>query len=126
TSTREMAVVANASPHWVLSIAYSPDGRKVAWTSDNNNTLRGRTVHILDLTTDHQTVVRAPTGNVNDLAFSPDSGKLAWATDDNNVQLWDLTQPHPVTLVPAVRNHTVKSIAFSPNGRTIAFGDDNA
>jgi WD40 repeat protein len=55
------------------------------------------------------------------LAFSPDGSKLA-LTDGKNVLLADPTGRMPVEALPKLHNSNVVSLAFSPDGGTLASG----
>ncbi|MCG9129822.1 trypsin-like peptidase domain-containing protein [Candidatus Poribacteria bacterium] len=65
------------------------------------------------------------------LAFSPDSNTLASVSRimygiDNTIQLWDVVNcDHKATLTTGYCWTTILSIAFSPDGRTIAGGSDD-
>ncbi|MBD3883176.1 hypothetical protein IFO70_15530 [Phormidium tenue FACHB-886] len=104
----------------IRTIAFSPDGQWLASGGDD-------------------AVVRVWNGQTGDclrsfncerrlwsLAFSPDPAEpmLATAGDDQLVKLWDLQTGE---CLKTFQGHTSKvwSIAFSPNGRTIASGSDD-
>jgi len=64
------------------------------------------------------------TGTVNAIAFSPDDRYLATASGDQSVKLWDLQTG---LLIRTLIGHNVvidgvTTVAFSPNGKTIASG----
>jgi WD40 repeat protein len=114
----------------VRSVAFSPDRRTMATTNQNN------TVSLWDVTTpDHPRRAGQPfTGHaisVLGMAFSPDGRILATSGTDNigsqvgnhSVILWDITDAaHPHRLGPPLKDHpdSATSIAFSPNGHTLA------
>jgi WD40 repeat protein/serine/threonine protein kinase len=67
-----------------------------------------------------------PTDAVTSAAFSPDSGILAFGSDDATVRLWDVSNPARRALlgqpIAGPAGSVVSSVAFSPDGRTIAVG----
>ncbi|WP_007510451.1 WD40 repeat domain-containing serine/threonine protein kinase [Pseudofrankia saprophytica] len=67
-----------------------------------------------------------PTDSVTSAVFSPDSRTLAVGSDDATVRLWDVSNPtrrsplgQPLTGPPGT---VVSSVAFSPDGHTLAAG----
>jgi WD40 repeat protein len=59
------------------------------------------------------------------VAFAPDGTTLATASTDGTVILWDLTDPaQPGRLGQPLTGHTegVNSVAFAPDGTTLAAG----
>jgi WD40 repeat protein len=71
-------------------------------------------------------------GDFDSLSFRPD-GQLLAAGEQNTVQLWQVSDPrHPVRIGsplpgwgPGTADSFVASMAFSPDGRTLAVGSDN-
>jgi len=59
---------------------------------------------------------------VNRVALSPDRQLLASASDDRTVRIWNLTTGAPVLVLSA--DQEVTGIAFSPDGKWLAVGDD--
>ncbi|MEU3842569.1 hypothetical protein AB0E88_21360 [Streptomyces sp. NPDC028635] len=126
----------------VYTVAYSPDGHMLAAGNVHQNLVRlwdvsdpGRPVVL------GRPVPEDPSVNsVLSLAFSPDGRVLAVGghTSHNGdagsggfVDLWSLTSPsHPVLLgrpkAPAIQDwdaaSAIESLAFSPDGRTLAAG----
>jgi serine/threonine protein kinase/WD40 repeat protein len=60
---------------------------------------------------------------VNDIAFSPNGSHLAAATDDGAILLWNIDEPKTPRVL---KGHTAwaASVAFSPDGKTLASGGD--
>jgi Tol biopolymer transport system component len=114
------------------SLAYSPDGKLIAVT------IPGGGVGLWDTATNKRTgKLTDPGGSgVDAVAFSPNSQILAAAGANGRIYLWDLrTRKLIATLVnPAGPSspvlggragYAVHSVAFSPNGSTLATSDTN-
>ena len=110
------------------SVAFSPDGRLVAGGTGSGVELWA----VSDPS--HPRLLGTPlagkAGAVSSVAFSPDGGLLASATGPE-VQLWNVSNPsHPrllgTPLGPLPNQHgqvsLILSVAFSPNGSTVAAG----
>jgi WD40 repeat protein len=117
------------------SVAFSPDGTTLAVGAD------GGTVTLWNLSNPADPVQPVAIGNsgpVNAVAFSPDGTTLAVGTYEglggtDTVTLWNLSNPaHPRRLAqPFTVGITsaagyVNSVAFSPNGTTLAVGTSSS
>ncbi|MGH3832200.1 MAG: TIR domain-containing protein [Pseudonocardiaceae bacterium] len=116
----------------VSAVAFAPDGRTLATGSYDGTAI------LWDLTdpTQPQPRGRPLTGHrglVTSVAFAPDGRTLATGSADGTVMLWDLTDPaHPQPRGQPLTSHPlpghrgeVTSVAFAPDGRTLATGSDD-
>ncbi|WGP09467.1 hypothetical protein [Streptomyces sp. SH5] len=140
TANTPLATRLPGPPDWVQTVAYSPDGHMLA-----AGNLRHNLVRLWDVSDPGRPValgrpvpVDRSVTSIRSLAFSPDGRVLAIGghTSDHGdggsggfTELWSLRSPsHPVLLgrlkSPGVRGFdaatTVESLAFSPDGRTLA------
>jgi len=118
----------------VNSVAFGPDGETLISGDDNGTIILW---DINDPTTPSQ--VAAFAGNkynaVTDIAISPDGMMLASGYSDigviavNALILWDISDPTSPSQLATLEGHSssVYSVAFSPDGETLASGgSDNA
>jgi len=105
----------------VNSVAFSPDGTRLASGSDDH------TIHLWDPRRPDAPpiVLKGHTEAVHSVAFSPDGTQLASASWDDTLRLWDLRQPEAEPLVFEGHESDVNSVAFSPDGRRLASGSDD-
>ncbi|MEX2666875.1 caspase family protein [Candidatus Uabimicrobium amorphum] len=124
----------------VNSVAFSPDGKTLASASGGYNIQTRKykdcTVRLWDVTSGKEiTTITAHTYPVLSVAFSPDGKTLASASGGCNtpglggpgggsVRLWDVATGKEITKITGHTNH-VKSVAFSPDGKTLASGSDD-
>jgi WD40 repeat protein/serine/threonine protein kinase len=106
----------------VRSVAFSPDGTRLASAGDD------RTILLWDTATGEQ--VGEPFIGHDDLvssvAFSPDGTLLASGSFDSTIKLWDLSGERPTATLSSHGN-AVTAIEFSPDGRMLASASrDNA
>jgi WD40 repeat protein len=87
-------LVAGAAP---VSLAFSPDGKTVAWVKDPWGDPAGtrespeREIRLLDITTGKDiATLRGYKGGVWPLVFSPDGKTLASGGADGMINLWDV------------------------------------
>jgi hypothetical protein len=100
----------------VTSVAFSPDGSKIASGSVDNTIKLWRVSDGSLLRT-----LEGHTGPVTSVAFSPDGSKIASGGGDWTIKLWRVSDGE---LLRTLEGHTdaVASVAFSPDGSVIASG----
>jgi WD40 repeat protein len=105
--------------HYVLSVAYSPDG---AWIVTGSH---DRTAKVWNARTGaFLRELRVPADPVMSVCFSPDSTRIVTGTYDGPTKVWDARTGKPLL---DLRGHTqpVLSVAYSPDGTRIATGSED-
>ena len=100
----------------VNSIAYSPDGEKLA------SALEGGQIKLWDARSGELLrTLEGHTSDVRSVAFAPDGNTLASGSEDKTIKLWDARSG---ALLRTLEGHThwVESVAFAPDGKTLASG----
>jgi uncharacterized protein YukE len=99
----------------VYSVAYSPDGRRIA-SADYY------TIKIWDAETG--ALIRILSGhgrNINSVAYSPDGRRIVSGSADYTIKIWDAETGALIrTLSDSRREATVISVAYSPDSQRIA------
>ena len=104
----------------VLSLAVSPDGKRIASGGGSDGTLR-----VWDAASGRELLL-VRTAVVNSLAFSPDGKRIAsgGCDDDKSVRIWDAASGRRLL---TLKGHTqwVRCVAYSRDGKRIASGGDD-
>jgi len=100
---------------FVLSIAYSPNGRRIISGSSD------KTIRIWDAENGAAigNPVKGHTGNVNCVAYSPDGEYIVSGSDDRTIRIWDAETGAGVG--KPLEGHTdwIRSVVYSPSGQYI-------
>jgi WD40 repeat protein/serine/threonine protein kinase len=127
TSGRQWLLPGHSGRLW--SLAFSPDGRRLAAGSSDGSVL------VWDARSPERELISRRPGHAGAMAFSADGRILAEGGSDGTVRLWDVPQddlyadlvltrsdpPQPPTR-DGLASTTITSLAFSPDGRTLAAG----
>ena len=101
---------------YVLSVAFSPDSKRLASASWDKSIKLWDTVTGTELLT-----LKGHSRGVYSVAFSPDGKRLASGSDDATIKLWD-TATGTELLTLKGHSSVVHSVAFSPDGKSLASG----
>ncbi len=98
----------------VRSVAFSPDGSRIATGGDDGST------KLWDRDGKPITTINSDQDGVYSVAFSPDGSRIATGGYDGSTKLWD-RDGKPITSINSNQG-IVNSVAFSPDGSRIATG----
>ena len=113
----------------VNSVAYSPDGKTLVSGSEDY------TVRLWDVRTGQLLhTLEEHAGDVTSVAFSPNGKTLVSGSRDTTTRLWDTDTGQllrtfrmiPKNYIVLSGSYGVNSVAFSPDGKLLATGSDNA
>jgi WD40 repeat protein/serine/threonine protein kinase len=100
----------------VHSVAFSPDGQRIATGSDD------RTAKVWEAASGRELLTL--TGHrawICSVAFSPDSQRIVTGSEDQTAKVWDAASGRELLTLKG-HTDTIRSVAFSPDGRRIATG----
>jgi WD40 repeat protein len=108
----------------VICVAFSPDGKTLASGSNRDDT----TIKLWDVATGKEQATLKGHKTGSGVTFSPDGKRLvSWgggARDTGTIKLWDVATGKEQATLWGHRS-TVASVAFSPDGNTLASGDND-
>ncbi|KIJ51697.1 hypothetical protein M422DRAFT_244028 [Sphaerobolus stellatus SS14] len=108
------------SHHWILSVAYSPDGKHIVSCSTDMiyiwNSLTGQLIG---------EPLKEHNSEVNAMTYSPNGKYIASASDDKTIQIWNASNGEPVIGPLKGHDKAVTSVAYSPDGKYIVSASDD-
>ncbi|MDA8062160.1 MAG: hypothetical protein M0T80_06960, partial [Actinomycetota bacterium] len=111
---------------WVNSVAWSPDGRRIASGDCNGQVRVWDPEHPYSRPDERPQPIGTHDGGVTSVAWSPDGTRVVSGGDDGGVRVWDPDVPCPEAArrPEPIGTHDgrVTSVAWSPDGRRIASG----
>jgi hypothetical protein len=104
---------------WVMSAAFSPDGRRIVTASADG------TARVWDATTGRKLVVLdGHSDQVMSVSFSPDGQRIVTGSADQTAKLWDAARGKELLTLRGHRGRII-SVAFSPDGTRIVTASED-
>lgn len=118
--TEGLAMFSSGHSGKVTSLAFAPDGLRIASASDDY------TLKLWDATTGkiQRTIQAYPGSKAKAVTFSPDSSKLLSGSDDKPLMLWDAASGRPL-LTFEHSSKTGLALAYAPNGQHVLSGGES-
>ncbi len=98
----------------IWSVAWSPDGKKLATSSKDSTTKVWNASTGRELLTLH-----SQQGPIESVAWSPDGSRLATASEDHTTKIWDAATGRELVTLNGHQGQ-VMSVAWSPDGSRLA------
>ncbi|KAF9079354.1 guanine nucleotide-binding protein subunit beta 1, partial [Mortierella sp. AD031] len=100
-------------PHWIITCAYSPDGKTIAVGRDRND------IKIYDTTTWKAVQRLRHKGCIDSIAYSPSGHQLISGSGDRTARLWDCRTGECIFVLEG-QDFRADVVAFSPSGKQVA------
>ena len=100
---------------WILGVAYSPDGRRIAVATSGG----GEPVMVFDANADREILRLKGVADARCVTYSTDGKRLAASDKKGTVKVWDAATGDELLSLQK-RDTCVNSVAFSPDGTQLA------
>jgi serine/threonine protein kinase len=122
TGTR-VATLHDPGDQDVMDVAFSPDGKLLAAADYNGHAYLWKVA--TNSLTETLTAFPGRPGTMYSLTFSPDGKNLAGADGNSYTYLWDVATAKIIGAFKDPRGERAWVVAFNPDGRLLAVGDQN-
>jgi WD40 repeat protein len=103
----------------IASVAFSPD-------PDSNLIVSGSFDDNIQIWTGEKNIILyGHRRNVNSVVFNNDGKYIASGADDGSVRLWNIETVSPINHIIQNNGAPIYSVAFSPDGKTVASADEH-
>jgi WD40 repeat protein len=114
------------SKTWVTSVAFAPDGNRLASGGGHTLILKPGEVKVWDLSSGKAlATLEGHSSTVWSVAFDTEGKRLASASYDKQVKVWDVVASKEIATLKGHANW-ITSVVFSPDGSLIATGSEDA
>jgi WD40 repeat protein len=125
-ATGQQALALKGHTAGVFSVAFSPDGKRLAsasgdWTVKVWDAATGQEALTLKGDWNPNSEPRPESSAVRSVCFSPDGKRLAGASEDWTVKVWDAATGQQALTLKGHKG-AVTSVAYSPDGKRLASG----
>ena len=118
-----MITVQEADGYVVEEMDVSPDGRLIAAAINHDRNPLLASVTIRDSATGNLDELVIAPASLAAIAFHPSGSSLVMATFSGEIQVWDLDPQRRILRIPA--HVSIGDVAYSPDGRWIATGNED-
>lgn len=130
-TTGQILTTFKAHEDWILSVAFSPDGKTLATGGGTDKPFDVRSqyaiVKLWDVSQPAKgakelSTLKGFSDNVRTLVFSPAGKTLATLISNDSLKLWDISTGQELSTINSTRDDRLLGIMFSPDGKSFASG----